>query len=99
MSPAQENQSVEMESLIQRFQPGLYQAVTAGDFSEVCRLLRYWVSVTSNTMEGKSLIDLTREKTKQGVYVARCLQKLCDVKHQNVSLLSDSYQCQGMQVP
>ncbi|XP_067936150.1 putative ankyrin repeat protein RF_0381 isoform X3 [Watersipora subatra] len=71
--------SSRMQTIMNWFQPGLYQAVTSGDFGAVCKLLKNWVSVSAKTLPGsRSILDLHKSLDTRDVYVLRCLEKLHD---------------------
>ena len=75
-----------MKALMSRFQPGLRQAVLSGDSGSVYKLLKNWVSVTSNSLDiCKSMLDFTKSKPSKDVYVMKCLQMIRDSQAQSVS--------------
>lgn len=75
-----------MKELVRKFNPPLHQAVSAGNFAMVCKLLRNWVSVTSICVgSSESVLDWAKTWHTEEVFVLRCLQKISEHKNQSVS--------------
>ncbi|KAF6021846.1 hypothetical protein EB796_019843 [Bugula neritina] len=78
-----------MKELVRKFNPPLHQAVSAGNFAMVCKLLRNWVSVTSICVgSSESVLDWAKTWHTEEVFVLRCLQKISEHKNQSVLIHS-----------